>query len=203
MKKVFVVVIGAVATLAAAALLFGRLRFSAFVSFECAPQIDSVPMTEEAHERISRRVGNAVARYLRGIASRAESFLVRRPEFRENAVAISNALKSCQMEMAGGFVTNGAIADLRVSCGNAALARALADFVVRDFDAWLERQASLSLEKNTASDRVALERMRREETEPGAALLERLKTAERLFERERLKVRVKESPRIGSWTLAL
>ena len=194
MKKVFVVVIGAVATLAAAALLFGRLRFSAFVSFECAPQIDSVPMTEEAHERISRRVGNA---------SRAESFLVRRPEFRENAVAISNALKSCQMEMAEGFVTNGAIVDLRVSCGNAALARTLADFVVRDFDAWLERQASLSLEKNTASDRVALERMRREETEPDAALLERLKTAERLFERERLKVRVKESPRIGSWTLAL
>ena len=42
-------------------------------------------------------------------------------EFCENAVAIGNALRSCQMEMAGGFVTNGATVDLRVSCGNAAL----------------------------------------------------------------------------------
>ena len=64
MKKVFVVVIGAVATLAAAALLFGRLRFSAFVSFECAPQVDGVPMTDEAlAEKSVRELKDICARF--------------------------------------------------------------------------------------------------------------------------------------------
>lgn len=203
MKKVFAVIIGIVAALAAGILLFGRLRFSAFASFECAPQFDGVPMTMDARENISRRVSSAVARYRRGIVSRTESFLVRHPEFRKSTVAVSNALETCQMEVTDGAVSDGATVNLRISYGNATIARKLADFVVRDFDTWLERQASLSFEKNTASDFMALKRMRRKGFEPDAELLERIETAKRLFGRERLKVRIKESPRIGSWVLAL
>ena len=201
-KKVLLSVIAAFAVCAIFALLFVRLMFTAFASFECATRFCGEPTTAEARERLSRRVGEAVARYQRGIESRTEDFLVRRPEFQRCAATVSNALESCRMEMAGDGAAGGDVVNLRVTCGNAVLACALADFVVRDFGSWLERQALFSFEKNTAADRAVIERMSRQGAEPNSALLNRVETAKRIFEGDRLKVRPIDSARIESWELS-
>lgn len=201
-KKVISSVIAGFAACAIIAILSVRPRFQAFAPFECATQFDGGPTTAEERECVSHRVGEAVARYRRGIASRGAAFLANHPDFRENGIAVSNALASCRIELSGGVESDGEVVNLRVTSGNAALACALADFVVRDFDNWLERQATFSFEKNTADDRIALERMKRKGIEPDSIRLDRLETAKRTFERERLKVRPIESARIKSWVLS-
>lgn len=202
-KKVVLPVIVVFAACAIFVLLFVRIRFQAFASFECATQFDGAPTTAEVRERTSRHVAEAVARFCRSIASRTQDFLARYPEYQGSEAGISNALESCRLEMSGRVDADGEVVNLRVACGNAALACALADFVIRDFDGWLERQAAFSFEKNTASDRIAVERMRRNGIEPDPIRLGRLEKAKRIFERERLKVRFRDSSRIESWSLAL
>ena len=174
--SILFVILAAVAY--AIAAMLKPVEYSACAAFECATQLDA--RESEPRRVISERwrVCDAVERF--------------------SAAMASNALATCQMEVREIPGRELPIVNVRVSAKSDAMACSIADFLVDDFCAWLESQNQIAFDKNTAEIRVAISEARQSGREPDRGLVERLASAQEVFDRDGLKVRVVERAHVVS-----